>query len=46
MSRTWTLHKSMMKAMNTMEPNMGDRLVGYAALFIAGFLLAMQVFGV
>ena len=40
-----TTQVSMMKEQNTMEPNMGDRLIGWAALFIAGFLLAMQIFG-
>jgi len=29
-----------------MEPNWGDRLVGWVALFFAGFLLGKLVFGV
>ena len=40
-----TTQVSMMKEQNTMDANLGDRLIGWAALFIAGFLLAMQIFG-
>ena len=25
--------------------DLGDKLIGYASLFIAGFLLAMSIFG-
>lgn len=36
---------SMTKEQNTMDANLGDKLVGWAALFIAGFLLALMIWG-
>ena len=36
---------SMTKEQSFMDANMGDKLVGWAALFIAGFLLALMIWG-
>ena len=36
---------SMTKEQSSMDANLGDRLVGWAALFIAGFLLALMIWG-
>ena len=36
---------SMTKEQNTMDANLGDKLVGWVALFIAGFLLVLMIWG-
>ena len=41
-----TTQVSMMKEQNTMDANLGDRLIGWAALFIAGFLVGLIIGGI